>query len=128
MSKKRPLGITILVLLVGLAAIIAVYHTLQFLHLLPFSLGPIRFFAFDLFGALLWGVNAAILIWLVYSLWNLNPQGWLFVVVMAVLNLILAFVSILGQSTFMALLPAILINVLILIYCMSPGVKAAFAP
>ena len=126
MSKKRPLGITILAVLVAIAAIVAIYHTLQFLHILPFSLGPIRFFAFDLLGAFLWGLNAFILIWLVNSLWNLKPQGWLFVVVMAVFDLILAFVSILGQSTLQALLPAILINAVILIYCLLPGVKAAF--
>jgi predicted flap endonuclease-1-like 5' DNA nuclease len=126
MSKKRPLGITILAVLVAIAAIIAVYHTLQFLHILPFSLGPVRFFAFDLLGALLWGLTAFILIWLVNKLWNLDPQGWLFVVVMAVFDLILAFVSILGQSTLQALLPAILINAIILIYCLLPGVKAAF--
>jgi predicted flap endonuclease-1-like 5' DNA nuclease len=126
MTKKRPLGITILAVLVAIGAIISVYHTLQFLHILPFSLGPIRFFAFDFLGAVLWGLTAFILIWLVRNLWNLNPQGWLFVVVMAVFDLILAFASIIGQSTFQAMLPAILINLVILIYCLLPGVKAAF--
>jgi predicted flap endonuclease-1-like 5' DNA nuclease len=126
MTKKRPLGITILAVLVAIGAIISVYHTLQFLHILPFSLGPIRFFAFDFLGAVLWGLTAFILIWLVRHLWNLNPQGWLFVVVMAVFDLILAFASIIGQSTFQAMLPAILINLVILIYCLLPGVKAAF--
>jgi predicted flap endonuclease-1-like 5' DNA nuclease len=126
MNKRRPLGITILAVLVGLGALVAVYHTLQFLHILPFSLGPIRFFAFDLFGAFLWGVNAVILIWLVSSLWNLRLEGWLFVAVMAVLNLILAFLSVIGQSSFSAMLPAILINAIILIYCLTPNVKEAF--
>ncbi len=126
MTKRRPLGITILAVLVGLGALVAVYHTLQFLHILPFSLGPIRFFAFDLFGAFLWALNAAILIWLVNSLWNLRLEGWLFVAVMAVLNLILAFLSVIGQSSFSAMLPAILINVIILIYCLTPNVKEAF--
>jgi predicted flap endonuclease-1-like 5' DNA nuclease len=127
MSKKRPLGITILAVLVALAAVVAVYHTLQFLHILPFSLGPVHFFTFDLLGALLWGINAFILIWLVYNLWNLNQQAWLFVLVITVFDLILIFLSILGQSTFQAMLPALLINAIILIYCLSPGVKAAFA-
>ncbi|OGO37117.1 MAG: hypothetical protein A2W35_07260 [Chloroflexi bacterium RBG_16_57_11] len=69
MYKKRPLGITILALLVAIAAIVAAYHTLQFLHILPFSLGPIRFFAFDLLGAIFWGLTALALIWVV------NAQG-----------------------------------------------------
>jgi len=127
MSKKRPLGITILAVLVALAAIVAAYHTLQFLHILPFSLGPIHFFTFDLLGALLWGLNTFILIWVVYNLWNLNQQALLFVLVITVFDLIVIFLSILGQSTFQAMLPAILINTILLIYCLSPGVKAAFA-
>jgi len=128
MTKRRPLGITVLSVLVSLGALVAVYHTLQFLHILPFSLGPIRFFAFDLFGAFLWGVNAAILIWLVYSLWNLRREGWLFVAVMAVFNLILAFLSVVGYSSFSAMLPAFLINAIILIYCLTPDVEKAFKP
>ena len=128
MNKKRPLGITILAILIGLGALVAVYHTLQFLHLLPFSLGPVRFFAFDILGAFLWGVNAMILIWVVSSLWNLRMEGRLFVLVIAVLNLILAFFSILGQSSFSAMLPAILINLIVLIYCLTPGVASAFEP
>jgi hypothetical protein len=59
-------------------------------------------------------------------LWNLDPQGWLFVVVIAVFNLILAGLSILGQSTWQAMLPALLTNGLILLYGLLPGTKAAF--
>jgi predicted flap endonuclease-1-like 5' DNA nuclease len=126
MSKKRPLGITILAILVAIAAIVAIYHTLQFLHILPFNLGRFTFFAFDPLGAILWGLTALVLLWVVNALWNLKPEGWLFVVVMSIFDLILVFVSILGHSTFQAMLPAILINVLLLIYCFLPGVKAAF--
>jgi hypothetical protein len=69
---------------------------------------------------------AAIYIWLVRMLWNLDPQGWLFLVIIAIFNLILAFVSILGRSSFQAMLPSILINGIILIYCLLPGTKEAF--
>ncbi len=55
-----------------------------------------------------------------------DPQGWLFVTVLSVLNLILAFVSVLGASSFMAVLPSVLFNALVLIYANMPGVKAAF--
>jgi hypothetical protein len=56
----------LLALLAGLAAVIAAYHTLQCLHILPFWLGPMSFFAFDLLGALLWGVTAACFVWAKY--------------------------------------------------------------
>ena len=59
-------------------------------------------------------------------LWNLDPQGWMFVVVIAVFNLILAFLSLIGASTWQSMLPALLVNGLILIYGMLPGTKAAF--
>jgi len=128
MSKSRPFGVTILAILAGIAAFLAVIHTLQMLHLFPIrgSLGVFSFFTLDLLGALLWGLMAAIYIWLVRMLWNLDPQGWLFLVIIAIFNLILAFVSILGRSSFQAMLPSILINGVILIYCLLPGTKEAF--
>jgi len=128
MSKSRPFGVTILAILAGIAAFFAVIHTLQMLHLFPISgpMGVFSFFTFDLLGALLWGLMAAIYIWLVRMLWNLDPQGWLFLVIIAIFNLILALVSILGRSSFQAMLPSILINGVILIYCLLPGTKEAF--
>lgn len=128
MTNKRPFGITLLALLAGLAAIAAIIHTLQMLHLFPISgpLGEARFFTFDLVGALLWGLMAAIYLWVFRMLWNLDPQGWLFIVVLALLNVILAVMSIFGDSSWQAMLPALLINGLILIYANLPGTKAAF--
>ena len=33
MTKKRPFGITLLALLVGIAAVVAVIHTLSLIHI-----------------------------------------------------------------------------------------------
>lgn len=128
MITKRPFGVTILALLAAIAAIIAIIHTLQMLHLFPISgpFGQFKFFTFDLFGALLWGILALIYIWVARMLWNLEPQGWLFVVILACLNLIFAVVSIIGQSSWQSMLPAIVVNGLILLYGLMPGTKAAF--
>lgn len=129
MTKKRPFGVTLLALLAGAAFVVALIHTLQMLHLFPISgpFGEAHFFAFDLLGALLWGMMAAIYLWVFRMLWNLDPQGWLFVVVIAVLNLILAFMSIFGNSTWQSMLPALIVNGLVLIYGMLPGTKEAFS-
>jgi hypothetical protein len=126
MTKSRPFGITLLAILAGLAAVVAVIHTLQMLHLFPVFLGPVAFFTFDLLGAIMWGIMALIWIWVVRMLWNVDPQGWLFVVILASLNLILAVVSILGASSWQELLPSIVFNGAALIYCLLPGTKAAF--
>ena len=124
--KKRPIGITILAVFALLSALAAAWHTLQMLHILPVSFGEMRFFTFDFFGAILWGIMFLIYLWVFRMLWNLDPQGWLFVVVLSVLNLILAFVSVLGASTWSSVLPSLLFNGLVLIYANMPGVKSAF--
>jgi predicted flap endonuclease-1-like 5' DNA nuclease len=128
MTKKRPIGVMILAILAAIGAIIAVVHTLQMLHLFPISgpFGKFTFFTFDLFGAILWGILALIYIWVVRMLWNLEPQGWLFVSALSALNLILAVISVLGQSSWQAMLPAIVVNGLILIYSQLSGTKEAF--
>ena len=128
MAKSRPFGVTLLAIFALLAALVAGYHTLQMLHILPVRLagGDVRFFTFDIFGAILWGIMFLIYLWVFRMLWNLDQQGWLFVTVISVLNLILAFMSIFGASAWTEMLPSIVINGLILIYALLPGTKAAF--
>ena len=126
--KKRPFGITLLAIFSLLAATVAGVHTLQMLHLFPVGLfgGAVKFFTFDFFGAILWGIMVLIYLWVFRMLWNVDPQGWLFITVLSTLNLILAFVSILGATSWTEMAPTIVINGLILIYAILPGTKAAF--
>jgi len=123
---KRPLGVTVLALLALLAAVVAAWHTLQMLHIVPVFFGPVRFFSFDLLGAIMWAIMVLIYLWVSRMLWSLDPQGWLFVTVISVTNLVLAFLSVLGATTFQEMLPSLLINGSILIYALLPGTKAAF--
>jgi len=129
MKKKRPFVVTILAFLAGLAAVVAIAHTLQMLHLLPISgpFGQASFFTFDIWGAFMWGILALIYIWLVRMLWNLDPGAWVFLVVLSALNLIMAVMSIFGQSSWQAMLPALIVNGIILLYCLMPGTKDAFS-
>ncbi len=126
MPRHRPIGITILALLAGLAAIVAAIHTLQYLHLFPFFLGPMMFFGFDLLGALMWGLMTVVYVWITSMLWNVDPQGWLFLVILSALNIGLALLSAIGGSSLQAELPVLLINGSIQIYCLTPGIKQAF--
>jgi hypothetical protein len=126
MARHRPIGVTILAILGALAAIFAIWHTLQYLGIMPVVLGQLKFYGVDLLGAFLWAVSAAIWIWVVVNLWRVNPQGWMFVVILSALNLVLDFFSILGKSDLAALWPSILVNGIALIYCLTPGVRQAF--
>lgn len=125
---KRPFGVTLLAILALLGTLAAIYHSLQLFGLLkffPFG-GQVGFYYSNYLGAIMWIILALIYIWVFRLLWSLNPTGWLFVVVLSALNLILAVASILGQSTAAELLPAIVVNGLILIYGLLPGTKQAF--
>lgn len=126
MVRERPLGVTILAILALLGAAWALVATLQMLHILPVYVGQIHFWTFDFWGALLWGILFLIYLWVFRMLWNVDPQGWLFLVIISGLNLILAFLYILGGSSWDAMSAAILINGVILIYCLLPSTKRAF--
>lgn len=128
--QARPVGVTLLVILAAFAFATAVYHTLQMLHILPLNLSSVlgehRFFTFDLLGAVVWGLLASVYLWVLHGLWNMAPKAWLYVVALAALNLIVALLSILGRSTWRAMLPALVVNILVLLACRRPAVRAAF--
>jgi hypothetical protein len=124
--KHRPIGMTILAILALFGAAIAFIYTLQMLHLLPVTIGPVKFWTFDLWAAILWGILAFIYLWVFRMLWAVNPQGWMFVVLLASLNLIFAILSVLGGSSWEAMSVSIVINGIILIYALLPGTKKSF--
>ena len=127
MVKERPIGVTILAFLAILGAINALIYTLQMLHLLPTYLGPIAFYQFSLIGAFFWGL--LFFIWLAVfrmPLWEVHPQGWMFMVLIATFDLIYGVICVLGGSSWEAMAPIIIISGLILIYCLLPGTKQAF--
>jgi hypothetical protein len=126
MARDRPFVVTILAILSLLGAAVALIATLQMLHLLPVFIGEMSFWTFDFWAALGWGILFLIYLWIFRMLWNVDPRGWLFLVIISGLNLILAFLSILGGSTWDAMAVPIIINGAILIYCLLPGTKRAF--
>ncbi|MBL8147028.1 MAG: hypothetical protein JNL34_11645 [Anaerolineae bacterium] len=128
MAKHRPFGITLLAILSLIAVVVAIWRVLQALGIAPITLGTMSFFVPEAswVNAILWGLMALIYLWVFRMLWAVNPQGWLFVTVISILNLTIAVLDIIGGSTFDAMLPALVINGIILIYCLIPGTKAAF--
>lgn len=126
MARERPIGVTILAILAFIGAINAAIYTLQMLHLLPTYVGPVAFYQFSLIGAFLWGFLT--LIWLAVAgmLLQLNPQGYTFMLILGILNLVFGFISILGGSSWEAMASIIIISAAVVIYCLLPGTKQAF--
>ena len=89
-AKERPIGVTILAFLAILGAINAFIYTLQMLHLLPTVIGQVAFYQFSLIGALFWGFLCFIWLGVFGLLWQMHPQGWLFMTIVSGLSLLFA--------------------------------------
>jgi hypothetical protein len=124
--KKRPFGVTILAILAGLAAVLAGVHALQSLGIIPWVLGPFTVHAFSFWSFLMWAMMVWLWSWLVKMLWNVEKEAWLFLAVISAFNLILDFTVMLGQGEWSDVSVSFLVNAIILIYVMLPGVKKAF--
>ena len=125
-TKKRPFGVTVLAILAGIAAILAVIHFLQAIGLFPYMIGPIAIRGFSLWNAIMWALMIWVWTWLVKMLWDVDPQAWLFLAVISVFNLIFDFVLILGAATWNDISLNIIVNALILAYVMLPSTRKAF--
>lgn len=77
-------------------------------------------------GAFFWGI--LVLIWLAVfrMLWEVQPQGWNFMLILGILNLVFGFLAILGGSSWEAMAPIMIVSGLVVIYCLLPGTKQAF--
>ena len=126
--KNRPIGVTILAILAGIAAVLAAIHALQFLGIIPFFIGPsgykVHYFSF--WYALMYGLLVWVYIWLMTMLWRVEPQAWMFLVVITMFYLILDFFTLFGANTWEDVAVSVIVNAIILLYCMLPGVRSAF--
>ncbi len=123
---RRPIGVTILAVLSGIMAVLAVVATLQWLGFFPW-IGPgpaIR--TFNLWYAFLYGLLAYVYIWLTQMLLKVDEQAWMFLAVITVFNLTINFVSLIGGAPQESVALPIILNGLILIYVMLPGTRRAF--
>ncbi len=125
-TQKQPVGVTILGILAAVAAGVALYHALQFLGVIPAIIGRFSFPVQNFWGALVFGFNALLWAVVAWGLLSLKPWAWLFAIVVSVLGLLSAVFALLGGSELTALLPELLINGIILVYCYTSGVKRAF--
>jgi hypothetical protein len=123
--KDRPFGVTVLAILAGIMAVLSIIATLRFLGLFPF-LGPLDVRIFNLWYALMYGLLAWVWVWVTQMLWKVDPSAWLFLAVITVFNLVIDFVIMITGGTWYDVSVSVIVNALILIYVMLPGVRAAF--
>jgi hypothetical protein len=124
--KKRPFGVTVLAILAGIAAVLAGVHALQALGIFPYFIGEFKVHAFSFWSFLMWALMVWVWVWLVKMLWSVDKQAWLFLAVITVFNLILDFTVMLGAGSWSDVSLSFIVNALILIYVMLPGVKQSF--
>lgn len=126
--SKKPVGATILAVLAAIAAGVSLYHALQYFGLIPVVIGRFSFPIQNFWGALVFSFNTLLWALVSWGLFSFKPWAWLFTLVMAVLGLLSAIFGLVGGSDLSAMLPALLIDGAILIYCNIPSVKQAFRP
>jgi len=130
MTKQRPFAVTLLAIIAGLAGVVAVLDTLRYLGLLPFTIPffgtEVSFYGFSFFGAILAGIVALIWFWAAGKLWSLDPQGWSFVVVIAIVYLIFDVLAIFGGTPINSMWLSLGLTILALILGFLPGTREAF--
>ncbi len=127
-AKARPVGVTILAILAGIMAVIAAVHALQFLGIIPFFFTAngiaVRYVSF--WYTLMYGLLVWVYIWLTMALWRVEPGAWMFLVIVTMFYLILDAITLIGVTTWADVSVSVIVNGIILLYCMLPGVRRAF--
>jgi hypothetical protein len=124
--KSRPFGVTVLAVLAGILAVLSGLHALQALGIIKYVIGPFQVHAFSFWSFLMWARMVWVYAWLVQMLWRMDKSAWLFLAVITVFNLILDFTVMLGAEEWSDVSVHFILNAIILIYVMLPGVKRSF--
>jgi hypothetical protein len=120
---KRTAAIYMLTIIAVIAGLVAVFDTLRFMGWL-FS--PLDFLVSPVLGGMLSGILAAIWFWAATRIWNLDEQGWMFIVGIAAFYLVFDVVALLAGTAIELLLPSIVISILALILGLLPGTRSEF--
>ncbi|MCW5881931.1 MAG: hypothetical protein KIS91_13425 [Anaerolineae bacterium] len=126
--RQRNWAVWVLAALAVIAGLLALYDAARYMGWAPISLGPIQFVlpTVQWLGAIMSAIVAVI--WFMVAKWiyDLNPSGWMFVVIMAIIYLVLQFLAILGSTSWQSVMWGVLVCVLTLILAFLPGTKRAF--
>jgi hypothetical protein len=118
--------VTLLAIVAGILAVLAVVHVLQALGIVPVVVGRLEIRAFSLIYAIMWGLMVWVWVWLIQMLWRLDPRAWVFLLVISMFNLVFDFVMLVGEPTWSDVAASFLLNGVVLLYCMLPSGRRAF--
>ena len=124
--RHRPIMVTILAIGAGLLAVLSAIHLLQSLGIIPFVIGRLEIRAFSFFHAIMWAALVWVWGWVVQMLWRVDPQAWIFLVVVSMFNLVLDFVLLLGDTAWADVSVSFLVNAVVLLYCLLPSTRRTF--
>ncbi|AYK16068.1 MAG: hypothetical protein GX302_05085 [Methanosarcina flavescens] len=122
----RPIGVTIIMFMAVLLAFINAITMLRFLGFLPYLGTTVGIRVFNLWYALLYGLLAYVWTWVAYMLWQVDRQAWIFLAIITIFNLCLSFVVLVTGGSWYDVNFTVIVNTLVLIYIMLPGVRKAF--
>ena len=125
-ARHRPFMVTILAIGAGLLTVLAAFHLLQSLGIIPYVIGRFEIRAFSLLYAIMWGAMLWVWIWVTQMLWKVEREAWIFLVIIAMFNLTLDFILLVGDTTWSDVAVSFLINGLVLLYCMLPSTRRTF--
>jgi hypothetical protein len=125
----RPIGVTILAILAGIAGLYEIWRTLVFLGLVKFNfVGNEVAFPTAQWGQALWALLlAAIWFWVAMGLWNMRAYAWSFGIYISLFTMIFGFFAILGANgTVESEFTVMVIAIIIFMYLNYPGVRDQF--
>ena len=124
----RPIGVTLLAIGAGVAALFQIWRTLVFLGIVNWTfLGKDVSFKEAQWGSAFFAILlAAIWIWVAEGFWNVRAYAWSFGIFISLFTMIFGFFAILAGSTTEAEAFAILLSVVIFFYLNYPGVQQHF--
>ena len=120
---KRNAAVVILAVIAIFAGIVAVFDLIRYLDVLT---SGFDFFGVTWLGAIFTGLVALIWFWAASRVWNVDPQGWLFMVSIAAIYLVFDVIAIIGGTPWELLMPSIFMSALALIIGLLPSTKEAF--
>jgi hypothetical protein len=126
---QRPIGVTILALLAGLAGLFEIWRALVFLGIVNFTfVGKEVSFPDPQWGQAIWAlIIAGIWIWVAEGFWNVRAYAWSFGSFIAIFTVIFSFFAILSSNgTYESEFVAMLIGIGIYFYLNYPGVRDQF--